>query len=119
MSTIVLYGHIYTAGEIYKSSRYLIERVELFRWTDNSESPPMTRGFRVVNLKTGITNVYHKELADQLIYSLSYLSSKDFEPELSDDYLEKGQELDDFSLKVLTSLVPEVKQSEDSRIKVH
>ena len=98
MSINVIGGHIYTSSEIFNSGLYLVERLELYRFTINPDGPIFSRGYRITYLYSGDIKIISAESADQLIYSLSYISSRDFPSDSADKFLEAAIKTGDFSL---------------------
>lgn len=98
MSINIIGGHIYTSSEIFNSGVYLVERLELYRFTVNPDGPGFSRGYRIANLYSGDIKIISAENADQLIFSLSYISSRDFPSNSADKFLEAAIKTGDFSL---------------------
>lgn len=98
MSINIIGGHIYTSSEIFNSGVFLVERLELYRFTINPDGPVFSRGYRIANLYSGDIKIISAENADQLIFSLSYISSRDFPPDSADKFLGEAIKTGDFSL---------------------
>ena len=82
-------GARFTVNNLFRSLRFDIDRLDM-SWVD-SEKPEFCRGLRVVDSETGNTVTVAGEDADNLIYSLTYIFSKQDSHEtfrnVTDDYL--------------------------------
>jgi hypothetical protein len=68
-------GARFTINNLFRSLRFDIDRLDM-SWVD-SEKPEFSRGLRVVDNDLGNTITVDGEDADNLIYSLTYLYSKE------------------------------------------
>jgi hypothetical protein len=68
-------GARFTINNLYRSLRFDIDRLDM-SWVDG-EKPEFTRGLRVVDSDNGNTVTVESEDADNLIYSLTYIFSKE------------------------------------------
>jgi len=68
-------GARFTVNNLFRSLRFDIDRLDM-SWVD-SEKPEFSRGLRVVDSDTGNTVTVDGEDADNLIYSLTYIFSKE------------------------------------------
>jgi len=68
-------GARFTVNNLYRSLRFDIDRLDM-SWVDG-EKPEFTRGLRVVDSDNGNTVTVESEDADNLIYSLTYIFSKE------------------------------------------
>ena len=68
-----LEGGRFFISNIYRSQRFDIDRLDL-NWVDE-EKPDFVRGFRVVDHQEVKTVTVHGEEADNLIFSMTYISS--------------------------------------------
>lgn len=68
-----LEGGRFLISNIYRSQRFDIDRLDL-NWVDE-EKPEFVRGFRVVDHQDGQTVTVQGDDADNLIYSMAYISS--------------------------------------------
>ena len=68
-------GARFTINNLYRSLRFDIDRLDM-SWVDG-EKPEFTRGLRVVDSDSGNTVTVESEDADNLIYSLTYIFSKE------------------------------------------
>ena len=66
-------GGRFLISNIYRSQRFDIDRLDL-NWVDQ-EKPDFVRGFRVIDHQESKTVIVHGEDADNLIFSMSYISS--------------------------------------------
>ena len=120
MSINVIGGHIYTSSEIFNSGVYLVERLELYRFTTNPDGPVFSRGYRIATLHSGDIKIISTENADQLIFSLSYISSRDFPSDSADKFLEAAIKTGDFSLlAVKETLFSGEEADNQERLAVH
>lgn len=120
MSINVIGGHIYTSSEIFNSGVYLVERLELYRFTLNPDGPVFSRGYRITNLYSGDIKIISAENADQLIFSLSYISSRDFPSGSADKFLDGAIKTGDFSLvAVKDALFSEESINSQEHLSVH
>ena len=69
-----LEGGRFLISNIYRSKRFDIDRLDL-NWVDE-EKPDFVRGFRIVDHDENLTITVHGEDADNLIFSMSFISSK-------------------------------------------
>ncbi|MBU3579741.1 hypothetical protein ICN17_06945 [Polynucleobacter sp. 73C-SIWE] len=70
-----LNGARFTVNNLFRSLRFDIDRLDM-SWVD-SEKPEFCRGLRVVDSDTGNTVTVDGEDGDNLIYSLTYIYSKE------------------------------------------
>ena len=70
-----LNGARFSINNLFRSLRFDIDRLDM-SWVDD-EKPEFTRGLRVVDNDTGNTVTVDGEDADNLIYSLTYIFSKE------------------------------------------
>jgi hypothetical protein len=120
MSINVIGGHIYTSSEIFNSGLFLVERLELYRFTVNPDGPVFSRGYRVTNLYAGDIKIISAENADQLIFSLSYISSRDFPSDSADKFLGEALKTGDFSLVAVKEILfPEEGVNSQEHLAVH
>lgn len=70
-----LNGARFTVNNLFRSLRFDIDRLDM-SWVD-SEKPEFSRGLRVVDNDAGNTITVDGEAADNLIYSLTYIFSKE------------------------------------------
>jgi hypothetical protein len=70
-----LSGARFTVNNLFRSLRFDIDRLDM-SWVD-SEKPEFCRGLRVVDNDAGNTVTVDGEDADNLIYSLTYIFSKE------------------------------------------
>ena len=93
-----LSGARFTVNNLFRSLRFDIDRLDM-SWVD-SEKPEFTRGLRVVDNDQGNTVTVDGEDADNLIYSLTYIFSKEDGQEAfraaTDSYLEVALETKEF-----------------------
>ena len=68
-----LEGGRFFISNIYRSQRFDVDRLDL-NWVDE-EKPNFVRGFRVVDHQEVKTVTVHGEDADNLIFSMSFISS--------------------------------------------
>ena len=68
-----LEGGRFFISNIYRSQRFDIDRLDL-NWVDE-EKPDFVRGFRVVDHQEVKTVTVHGEEADNLIFSMTFISS--------------------------------------------
>jgi len=68
-------GARFTINNLFRSLRFDIDRLDM-SWVD-AEKPEFCRGLRVVDNDTGNTVTVDGEDADNLIYSLTYIFSKE------------------------------------------
>lgn len=68
-------GARFTINNLFRSLRFDIDRLDM-SWVD-SEKPEFSRGLRVVDHDLGNTVTVDGEDADNLIYSLTYIFSKE------------------------------------------
>ena len=68
-------GARFTVNNLFRSLRFDIDRLDM-SWVDG-EKPEFTRGLRVVDNDSGNTVTVEGEDADNLIYSLTYIFSKE------------------------------------------
>jgi hypothetical protein len=66
-------GGRFLITNIYRSQRFDVDRLDL-NWVDE-EKPEFIRGFRVVDHHEGTTVPVHGGDADNLIYSMSFITS--------------------------------------------
>ena len=66
-------GGRFRITNIYRSQRFDVDRLDL-NWVDE-EKPEFIRGFRVVDHHEGTTVPVHGGDADNLIYSMSFITS--------------------------------------------
>ncbi len=67
-------GTRFSVNNIFRSQRFDVDRLDL-NWVDDEKSE-FVRGLRIVDHKDGETYMVHSEDADNLIYSLAYVSNK-------------------------------------------
>ena len=93
-----LSGARFTVNNLFRSLRFDIDRLDM-SWVD-SEKPEFTRGLRVVDNDQGNTVTVDGEDADNLIYSLTYIFSKEDGQEAfraaTDSYLKVALETKEF-----------------------
>ena len=77
-----LEGGRFLISNIYRSQRFDIDRLDL-NWVD-VEKPDFVRGFRVIDHQEAKTVMVHGEDADNLVFSMSYISSNIKEASFSD-----------------------------------
>lgn len=70
-----LNGARFTVNNLFRSLRFDIDRLDM-SWVDG-EKPEFSRGLRVVDSDVGNTTTVDGEDADNLIYSLAYIFSKE------------------------------------------
>jgi len=70
-----LNGARFTVNNLFRSLRFDIDRLDM-SWVDG-EKPEFSRGLRVVDNDAGNTVTVDGEDADNLIYSLTYIFSKE------------------------------------------
>lgn len=70
-----LNGARFTINNLFRSLRFDIDRLDM-SWVD-AEKPEFSRGLRVVDNDLGNTVTVDGEDADNLIYSLTYIFSKE------------------------------------------
>ena len=70
-----LNGARFTINNLFRSLRFDIDRLDM-SWVD-AEKPEFSRGLRVVDNDTGNNVTVDGEDADNLIYSLTYIFSKE------------------------------------------
>lgn len=68
-----LEGGRFFISNIYRSQRFDVDRLDL-NWVDE-EKPEFVRGFRLVDHQEVKTVTVHGEDADNLIFSMTYISS--------------------------------------------
>jgi hypothetical protein len=68
-------GARFSINNLFRSLRFDIDRLDM-SWVD-SEKPEFSRGLRVVDSDAGNTVTVDGEDADNLIYSLTYIFSKE------------------------------------------
>lgn len=68
-------GARFTVNNLFRSLRFDIDRLDM-SWVD-AEKPEFSRGLRVVDNDLGNTVTVDGEDADNLIYSLTYIYSKE------------------------------------------
>lgn len=69
-----LEGARFSVINIFRSQRFDVDRLDI-NWV-NEEKPEFVRGLRVVDHQEGETYMTHAEDADNLIFSLAYVSNK-------------------------------------------
>jgi hypothetical protein len=93
-----LNGARFTVNNLFRSLRFDIDRLDM-SWVD-SEKPEFTRGLRVVDSDEGNTITVDGEDADNLIYSLTYIFSKEDGVDnfraATDEYLKVALETKEF-----------------------
>jgi len=93
-----LNGARFSINNLYRSLRFDIDRLDM-SWVDG-EKPEFSRGLRVVDNDAGNTVTVDGEDADNLIYSLTYIFSKEDGQEAfrnaTDAYLAVALETKDF-----------------------
>jgi hypothetical protein len=67
-------GTRFTVNNIFRSQRFDVDRLDA-NWVDE-ERPEFVRGLRIVDHQEGETYTVHSEDADNLIYSLAFVSNK-------------------------------------------
>lgn len=67
-------GTRFTVNNIFRSQRFDVDRLDA-NWVDE-EKPEFVRGLRIIDHQEGETYTVHSEDADNLIYSLAYISNK-------------------------------------------
>ena len=70
-----LNGARFTINNLFRSLRFDIDRLDM-SWVD-AEKPDFSRGLRIVDHDVGKTVTIDGEDADNLIYSLTYIFSKE------------------------------------------
>ena len=93
-----LNGARFTVNNLFRSLRFDIDRLDM-SWVE-SEKPEFTRGLRVVDSDEGNTVTVDGEDADNLIYSLTYIFSKEDGVDnfraATDEYLKVALETKEF-----------------------
>ena len=106
-------GNRFGINNIFRSQRFDVDRLDI-NWTDD-EKPEFVRGLRIVDHQEGETYTVHSEDADNLMYSLAYVSNK--------SKLEDGVKPFDEYLAAATSskdyLVTEIKKKSEENAVVH
>ena len=91
-------GARFTVNNLFRSLRFDIDRLDM-SWVDG-EKPEFSRGLRVVDSDEGNTVTVDGEDADNLIYSLTYIFSKEDGVEnfrtATDEYLKVALETKEF-----------------------
>ena len=91
-------GARFTVANLFRSLRFDIDRLDM-SWVDG-EKPEFTRGLRIVDNDGGNTTTVQGENADDLIYSLTYIFSKEDGAEnfrsATDEYLITALETKEF-----------------------
>jgi hypothetical protein len=102
-------GGRFLISNIYRSERFDVDRLDL-HWV-NQEKPGFVRGFRVVDHQEVKTVTVHGDEADDLIFSMSFISStvKDASSSEFDAYLIQGVEENNY---LITSHTKNKKESE-------
>lgn len=93
-----LNGARFTVANLFRSLRFDIDRLDM-SWVDD-EKPEFTRGLRVVDNDESSTVTVDGEDADNLIYSLTYIFSKEDGADnfraATDEYLKVALETKNF-----------------------
>ena len=81
-------GARFTVNNIYRSERFDVDRLDM-SWVDD-EKPLFSRGLRIVDHQEGNTEIVDGECADNLIFSMANIASKDSTKGISsfDQFLE-------------------------------
>jgi len=91
-------GARFTVNNLFRSLRFDIDRLDM-SWVDG-EKPAFSRGLRVVDSDEGNTVTVDGEDADNLIYSLTYIFSKEDGVDnfraATDEYLKVALETKEF-----------------------
>jgi hypothetical protein len=91
-------GARFTVANLFRSLRFDIDRLDM-SWVD-TEKPEFSRGLRVVDNTEGSTVTVDGEDGDNLIYSLTYIFSKEDGADnfraATDDYLKVALETKEF-----------------------
>ena len=108
-----LEGGRFLISNIYRSQRFDIDRLDL-NWV-NEDKPDFVRGFRIVDHQDVKTVTVHGEEADNLIFSMSYISStfKDASFSDFDAYLVTSVEKNNY---LITSHVAKKKEAEAEEV---
>jgi hypothetical protein len=67
-------GNRFGINNIFRSQRFDVDRLDI-NWTDD-EKPEFVRELRIIDHQEGETYTVHSEDADNLMYSLAYVSNK-------------------------------------------
>lgn len=67
-------GARFSVNNIFRSQRFDVDRLDI-NWVDE-EKPDFVRGLRIIDHQDGETYTVHSEDADDLMYSLAYVSNK-------------------------------------------
>jgi hypothetical protein len=106
-------GNRFGINNIFRSQRFDVDRLDI-NWTDD-EKPEFVRGLRIIDHQEGETYTVHSEDADNLMYSLAYVSNK--------SKLEDGVKPFDEYLAAATSskdyLVTAIKKKSEENAVVH
>jgi hypothetical protein len=80
-------GYRFSIWNIYRSKRFDVDRLDI-NFADK-DKPEFVRGFRIVDYHQSETFLAHGDDADQLSYSMCFLSheNKDDKPDFFDNYL--------------------------------
>ena len=96
-------GARFTVNNLFRSLRFDIDRLDM-SWVDD-EKPEFTRGLRVVDNDESSTVTVDGEDADNLIYSLTYIFSKEDGADnfraATDEYLKVALETKNFLVEIL------------------
>ena len=106
-------GTRFSVNNIFRSQRFDVDRLDI-NWADD-EKPEFIRGLRIVDHQEGETYTVHSEDADNLMYSLSYVSNKS----TSEDGLKKFDEYLAAATASKDYLVTTIKKKSEESAVVH
>ena len=103
----------FSVNNIFRSQRFDVDRLDI-NWADD-EKPEFIRGLRIIDHQEGETYTVHSEDADNLMYSLSYVSNKS----TSEDGLKKFDEYLAAATASKDYLVTTIKKKSEESAVVH